>query len=58
MGILNKVQPSRDGVKTDTLSQAELTLLLKLIHNCSFDGKDVLLLADAVEKLQNQLKSK
>lgn len=45
-------------VSTDTLTQQELTFLLKVIHSCSFEGKDVLLLADVVQKLQNQLKSK
>ena len=46
------------GVTTDTLSHPELTFLLKVVHDCKFDGKDVLLLADVVQKLQNQLKSK
>ena len=57
MGILNK---GRDvgAVSTDTLTQQELSLLLKVIHENSFEGKDVLLLADVVVKLQNQLKAK
>jgi|MGYP003626484610 hypothetical protein len=46
------------GVTTDTLTQQELTFILKMLHDCSFDGKDVLLLADVVIKLQNQLKAK
>lgn len=57
MGIL-----SRGGdvgaVSTDTLTQQELTFILKTLHDCKFDGKDVLLLADVVNKLQNQLKAK
>jgi hypothetical protein len=57
MGLLGK---GRDvgGVTTDTLTQQELTFILKMLHDCSFDGKDVLLLADVVIKLQNQLKAK
>lgn len=57
MPILNK---GRDvsAVSTDTLTQQELSFLLKTLHNCSFEGKDVLLLADIVAKLQNQLKAK
>lgn len=45
-------------VSTDTLTQQELTFILKTLHECKFDGKDVLLLADVVNKLQNQLKAK
>lgn len=45
-------------VSTDTLTQQELTFILKTLHDCKFDGKDVLLLADVVNKLQNQLKAK
>ena len=57
MGMLSK---SRDAsaIRTDTLTQQELTFLLKMLHDCSFEGKDVLLLADVVTKLQNQLKAK
>ena len=57
MGLLNK---GRDvgGVTTDTLTQQELTFILKTLHDCKFEGKDVLLLADVVNKLQNQLKAK
>lgn len=54
MSILSKAK----GVNTDTLNQHELTLLIKILHDCKFDGKDVLLLADIVVKLQNQLKAK
>tara|TARA_B100001939_G_C16870566_1_gene586192 strand:+ start:503 stop:676 length:174 start_codon:yes stop_codon:yes gene_type:complete len=57
MGILNK--GGEPGVvSTDTLTQQELTFILKTLHDCTFDGKDVLLLADVVNKLQNQLKAK
>lgn len=57
MGLLNK---GRDvgGITTDTLTQQELTFILKTLHDCKFEGKDVLLLADVVNKLQNQLKAK
>jgi len=57
MGILGK---GRDvgGVTTDTLTQQELTFILKCLHDSTFEGKDVLLLADVVNKLQNQLKAK
>lgn len=57
MGLLNK---GRDvgAVSTDTLTQQELTFVLKTLHGCKFEGKDVLLLADVVHKLQNQLKAK
>ena len=57
MGLANK---GRDvgGIATDTLTQPELAYLLKVIHKTTFEGKDVLLLADITQKLQNQLKSK
>jgi len=57
MGILNK---GRDAgkISTDTLTQQELTFILKCLHDGTFEGKDVLLLADVVHKLQNQLKAK
>lgn len=57
MGLLGK---GRDvgGVTTDTLTQQELTFILKCLHDGTFEGKDVLLLADIVNKLQNQLKAK
>ena len=57
MGLINKAK-GVGAVSTDTLSQQELTLLLKVIHENNFEGKDVLLLADVVVKLQNQLKAK
>ncbi len=57
MGILGKGE-AVGGITTDTLTQQELTYILKTLHDCSFDGKDVLLLADVVNKLQNQLKAK
>jgi hypothetical protein len=56
MGLLDKARGQ--SVKTDTLGQQELTFLLKVLHDCTFEGKDVLLLAEIVEKLQNQLKAK
>lgn len=57
MGLLTK---GRDvgRVTTDTLTQQELTFILKCLHEGKFEGKDVLLLADIVNKLQNQLKAK
>lgn len=57
MPLLGK---SRDvgGITTDTLTQQELSFILKTLHDCKFEGKDVLLLADVVNKLQNQLKAK
>ena len=57
MGLLNK-GGNVGVVNTDTLTQQELTFILKTLHDCTFDGKDVLLLADVVNKLQNQLKAK
>lgn len=57
MGLLDKVKGNRE-VFTDTLTQHELSLILKVIHENTFDGKDVLLLADVVVKLQNQIKAK
>jgi len=57
MGILERAK-GVGALSTDTLTQQELTFLLKLLHDCTFDGKDVLLLADVVNKLQNQLKAK
>jgi len=32
--------------------------LIRTLRDCSVEGKDVLLLADVVNKLQNQLKAK
>jgi len=57
MGLMGK---GRDvgSISTDTLTHQALSFLLQLLHDCSFEGKDVLLLADVVNKLQNQLKSK
>jgi hypothetical protein len=57
MGILAKGR-AVGGVATDTLTQQELTFILKCLHDGTFEGKDVLLLADIVNKLQNQLKAK
>jgi len=57
MGILNKGKDV-GRVTTDTLTQQELTFILKCLHEGTFEGKDVLLLADVVTKLQNQLKAK
>lgn len=57
MGVLSR-SGDVGGISTDTLTQQELTFILKVLHDCKFDGKDVLLLADVVRKLQNQLKSK
>ena len=57
MGILNKGRDASK-VSTDTLTQQELTFILKCLHDGTFEGKDVLLLADVVNKLQNQLKAK
>ena len=57
MGLLSK---GRDvgAVSTDTLTQQELTFILKILHDSKFDGKNVLLMADVVNKRQNQLKAK
>tara|TARA_R100000030_G_scaffold94536_1_gene81437 strand:+ start:92 stop:265 length:174 start_codon:yes stop_codon:yes gene_type:complete len=57
MGLLGKAK-GIGATSTDTLTQQELSFLLKVLHDCTFDGKDVLLLADVVNKLQNQLKAK
>lgn len=57
MGLIDKVK-GVGAVSTDTLTQQELSFVLKLLHDCTFEGKDVLLLADVVNKLQNQLKAK
>ena len=57
MSLLGKSK-AVGGITTDTLTQQELTFILKMLHDCSFDGKDVLLQADVVIKLQNQLKAK
>jgi hypothetical protein len=57
MSLLGKSK-AVGGITTDTLTQQELTFILKMLHDCSFEGKDVLLLADVVIKLQNQLKAK
>lgn len=58
MGLLDKGRAVGGNIVTDTLTQQELTFILKTLHDCKFDGKDVLLLADVVNKLQNQLKAK
>lgn len=57
MSLLGKKRDVGE-IVTDTLTQPELTFVLKVLHDCKFDGKDVLLLADVVKKLQNKLKAK
>lgn len=57
MALIDKIKGSGN-VNTDTLNQHELTFILKCLHENTFEGKDVLLLADIVTKLQNQLKAK
>ncbi len=57
MSLLNRDKGSAS-VVTDTLTQQELTFILKCLHEGTFDGKDVLLLAGVVTKLQNQLKAR
>ena len=56
MALLNRKREV-GSTAADSLSQQEVTFLLKTLHDCKFDGKDVLLLADVVNKLQNYLKS-
>ena len=58
MGVFNKKSRDVGAVSTDTLTHPELAYLLKVIHSATFEGKDVLLLADITQKLQNQLKAK
>lgn len=53
MGLLSK-----KGVSTDTLTQQELNYLLGILAEVKFDGRDVFLVGDIVQKLQNQLESK
>jgi len=57
MALLSRGKGGSD-VTTDTLTQQELGFILKCLHDSTFEGKDVLLLADVVNKLQNQLKAK
>ena len=54
MSMLDKIRGSVDKPSTDTLNKQELNFLLRVLHDCKFDGKDVLLLAGVVEKLKNQ----
>jgi hypothetical protein len=56
MGLLDRAKGG--SIATDTLTQQELTFILKSLHESRFEGKDVLLLADVVTKLQNQLKAR
>lgn len=58
MGLLGRKKEVTGFNPDDPLSQQEVTFILKTLHDCSFDGKDVLLLADVVNKLQNHLKAK
>lgn len=58
MGLLDRVNKQEQKPTTDTLNKTELSFLLKVLHDCKFDGKDVLLLADVVHKLKNQLDAK
>jgi len=57
MGLLGK-QSNEHSVSTDTLSKQELNYLLLLLSESTFEGKDVLLLSNVVNKLNNQLEAK
>jgi|TARA_R100000654_G_scaffold14811_3_gene31854 hypothetical protein len=57
MGLLGK-QSNEHSVSTDTLSKQELNYLLVLLSESTFEGKDVLLLSNVVNKLNNQLEAK
>ena len=58
MSMLDKMRGSAGKPSSDTLTQQELSFLLKVLHDCKFDGKDVLLLAEVVGKLKNQFEAK
>ena len=55
MGLLtNSKKPA---FKSEIFTQQELQFLLKTLANARFDGRDVLLLSEIVQKLSNSLKS-
>lgn len=56
MGILTRDKGVGKRV-VDSLTQQEAKFLLKTVHDCRFDGKDVFLLADVVNKLQRIIES-
>jgi hypothetical protein len=55
MGLLGKNQSPPQKKTEEALSQQEISFLLKTLSQCKFDGKDVLLLSNIVEKLSNSL---
>jgi hypothetical protein len=57
MGLLGRKKEVTGFNPNEPLSQQEVTFILKTLHTCTFEGKDVLLLADVVNKLHSFLKS-
>jgi len=57
MGLLGRKKEVTGSNPNDPLSRQEVTFILKTMHGCTFEGKDVLLLADVVNKLHSFLKS-
>lgn len=57
MGLLGRKKEVTGSNPDDPLSHQEVTFILKTMHACTFEGKDVLLLADVVNKLHSFLKS-
>jgi hypothetical protein len=55
MSLLGKNQSPPQKKTEEALSQQEISFLLKTLSQCKFDGKDVLLLSNIVEKLSNSL---
>ena len=55
MGIISRNGGGNKVV--DPLTHQEVKFLLKTVHDCQFDGKDVFLLADVVSKLQKMIES-
>ena len=56
MGLLGRKKEVTGFNPNEPLSQQEVTFILKTLHTCTFEGKDVLLLADVVNKLHSFLK--
>ena len=47
----------KQGVEEDAFTQQELNYLLTLVSRSNFEGRDVFILADVVNKLKSKIKS-
>jgi tRNA C32,U32 (ribose-2'-O)-methylase TrmJ len=47
----------KQGIEADAFTQQELNYLLALVSRSNFEGRDVFVLADVVNKLKAKIKS-